>query len=70
MLVRSTGKSTFTNVSKGLLTLCVDADIICDTRVGLFDNSTSNYFWDYENDGLRHAQLRFYELPTNVGTTP
>lgn len=72
VLVRGTGKSSFANVSKELLTLCLDtnADNVCDTRVGLFDDSTKSYFWDYENTGLKLAQLRFYEIPTNVGTTP
>lgn len=72
VLVRGTGKSNFTNVSKQLLTLCLDTDGdgTCDVREGLFDNELNNYFWSYNNDGLKLAQLRFYEIPTNVGTTP
>src|SRR3989338_8701445 len=72
VLVRGTGKSSFKNVSKELLTLCLDTDNdnICDTRVGLFDESTNDYFWSYNNDGLKLAQLRFYEIPTTVVTTP
>ncbi len=72
VLVRSTGKSTFRNVSKELLSLCLDtdADTICDTRTFLFDDDNVDYFWSYDNDGLRLAQLRFYEIPTNVGTNP
>lgn len=69
VLVRSTGKSTFKNVSKELLTLCLDTDgdETCDTREFLFDDSTHDYFWQYDNNGLRLAQLRFYEIPTTVG---
>lgn len=72
VLVRGTGKSSFTNVSKELLTVCIDTDgdDICDVREGLFDNSLSDYFWSYDNNGLKVAQLRFYEIPTTVGTTP
>jgi hypothetical protein len=72
VLVRSSGKSKFTNVSKELLTLCLDTngDGVCDTRTSLFSDSTSSYFWSYDNNGLKLAQLRFYQLPTVVGTTP
>jgi len=64
---RNKGKSTFTNVTKELLTVCLDTDTTndttsktCDTRVQLFDSSYYQYFWDYDNFGLRLAQLRFY----------
>jgi hypothetical protein len=64
---RSKGKSTFQNVTKELLTLCLDtvldATVACDTRVQLFDNDFYQYFWDYDNHGLRLAQLRFYPTP-------
>jgi hypothetical protein len=74
VLVRSTGKSTFRNVSKELLSLCLDTDDppdgICDTREFLFDRELADYFWSYTNDGLRLAQLRFYPIPTTVGTNP
>jgi len=72
VLVRSTGKSTFRNVSKELLSLCLDTDgdLVCDTREFLFDRDLADYYWSYDNNGLKLAQLRFYEIPTNVGTTP
>ena len=72
MLVRSTGKSTFENVSKQLLTVCLDTnfDGVCDTRQSLFASSTLDYLWNYDNTGLKLAQLRFYQLPTTVGTLP
>lgn len=35
-------------------------------RVPLFDQSLSGYFWDYDNQGLKLAQLRFYECTTTV----
>ncbi len=72
VLVRSTGKSPFENVSKQLLTVCLDTtgDGVCDVRESLFADPTQSFFWDYTNTGLRLAQLRFYQLPTTVGTTP
>jgi hypothetical protein len=74
VLIRNKGKSTFSNVSKELLTICVDTSVpsdgVCDQRVGLFDDSGDDYWWSYDNDGLRLAQLRFYPIPTDVGTTP
>ena len=72
VLVRGTGKQSFDNVSKELLTVCLDTngDGVCDTRTSLFSNSTYDYFWNYDNNGLKLAQLRFYEVPTTVGTTP
>ena len=72
VLVRSKGKSTFRNVSKELLRLCLDTDGdgVCDTREFLFDRDLADYFWQYDNSGLRLAQLRFYPIPTDVGTTP
>jgi len=72
VLVRGTGKSSFDNVSKELLTLCLDTvgDTVCDTRTSLFSDQLASYFWGYDNSGLRLAQLRFYEIPTSVGTTP
>jgi len=58
---RTTSKSSFTNVSQDLLYV-----YYCDTTTGkivrdsLFDNTLYNYYWNYQNNGLRLAQLRFY----------
>lgn len=72
VLVRGSGKSSFDNVSKELLTLCLDTDGdgVCDTRTSLFSDQLASYSWNYDNSGLRLVQLRFYEIPTSVGTTP
>lgn len=72
VLVRDSGRSKFDNVSKELLSLCLDTDGdgTCDTREFLFDRDLADYYWSYDNSGLKLAQLRFYEVPTNVGTTP
>ncbi len=67
VLVRGTGKSSFTNVSKELLYVWVDidGDGVVD-RLPLFGDATFQYFWDYDNNGLKLAQLRFYEVSTTV----
>lgn len=65
----------FVNVSKDLLYIdyCSDWDDIDPTvctdvdQLPLFSNDLIEYFWQYDNEGLRVAQLRFYEVPT---TTP
>ena len=70
VLVREKGKSTFTNVSKELL--YIYADITPDdgidnvVRVPLFDSRLEDYLWNYDNNGLKLVQLRFYEIPTTV----
>lgn len=66
-LVRGHGQQKFTNVSKELLTIYadIDGDGIPE-QVGLFDNDTYEYFWSYDNNGLKLAQLRFYPIATDV----
>jgi hypothetical protein len=70
ILVRDSkgGKSTFTNVSQQLLYvyLDTDADGKPEVRVPLFADSLDDYYWYYDNNNLRVAQLRFYEIPTVV----
>lgn len=67
VLVRNSGSSKFTNVSKALLYVLVDVDGDGDLdRVPLFDDQLQDFFWQYDNNGLRLAQMRFYELPTDV----
>ena len=76
---RRKGKSTFRNVSKDLLYVdfcvewvettvgvweCMDVD-----QVPLFSEDVEEYFWEYDNKGLKLAQLRFYEVPTDTGWT-
>ncbi len=67
VLVRDTGGSKFTNVSKALLYVYADLDGDGTVeRLPLFDDRLQDYFWQYDNNRLRIAQLRFYEVPTNV----
>ncbi len=64
LLVRSKGKSTFSNVTNQLTSLLadVDNDGVLE-RVALFADDLGDWFWQYDNNKLRLAQLRFYLLP-------
>ena len=63
LLVRSKGKSTFTNVTQQLTSLVTDIDDDGDLdRVALFQGGLEDWFWQYDNRGLRLAQIRFYLL--------
>ncbi|MBI3659039.1 hypothetical protein HY230_01025 [Candidatus Acetothermia bacterium] len=82
--VRNTGKSSFDNVSKQLLTIvivvdpttnpglaaCLHISSTTTVRLPLFDPCLQSFLWDYDNNGLKLLQLRFYPVPTTVGTTP
>ena len=74
------GVAKFVNVSKDLLFVdyCTawaagtdgvlgTADDVCTNvdQIALFNNLIS-YFWSYDNEGLKVAQLRFYEVPTDT----
>jgi len=64
---RTSGKSSFSNVSRELLYAYVDLDgdgMV--ERYPLFDDTLQDYFWDYDNSGLKLLQLRFYPIPTDV----
>jgi hypothetical protein len=74
MYLRSKGKSTFSNVTDQLLFLNVTIDSTAtpglaaclgvtgtqSMTVSLFNTCFQNYFWNYDNNGLKVLQLRFY----------
>ena len=63
LLVRKAGPSKFKNVSRELTTIIADFDLDGDTeRYGLFEDDAWQYFWDYDNNGCKLVQLRFYDL--------
>lgn len=65
--IRTKGKSTFSNVSRELLYVYADIDADGDLdRMPLFDSRLQDYYWQYDNNGLKLVQLRFYPLPTDV----
>jgi hypothetical protein len=65
--VRGTGGSKFANETSALLFLTT-----CNTVTGkttstpIFSQNYQNYFWEYDNTGLRLLQLRFYQVPSPV----
>lgn len=75
-LPSSNGKgknAKFTDVSKELLTICLDTDAAvdsdgdgnftndCDLRAELFDDKLENFSWEVDANGHRLAQLRFID---------
>lgn len=69
-----TKNAKFENVSSELLfiTITVVADSALSTCLGgatgtqtlaLFNPCLQNYFWNYDNNGLKLLQLRFYPNP-------
>jgi len=63
-LNRGKGKPTFRNVTDELTTLCFDSDpdpavttVVCES---IFSDELKDYYWNYNNDGLKNIQLRFY----------
>jgi hypothetical protein len=70
---RRKGKSVFRNESKNLLYVDYCADFDTDTQTcdrwavsPLFGDDGASYWWDYDNSGLRVAQLRFYNVETEA----
>ena len=70
VFVRGYGKSSFRNVTTALTTITLDALADADavtacggTTVGLFDPCLEGYFWQYDNNGIKLLQVRFYENP-------
>src|SRR5207245_11600927 len=63
VLTRHPGKETFTNVTNELTTLSAcyvqNGTTICQT-VPLFSGGLQDFFWQYDNNHLRLAQIRFY----------
>jgi hypothetical protein len=66
-LERKTGgiNTKFQNVTDDLLFIDVAADstvaTLCGTtHIALFADCLQNYFWNYDNNGLKLLQLRFY----------
>lgn len=68
LLVRTSGKSKFENKTKELTTMVIQVDtngddVLETVRIGIFDPLLYSYFWDYDNNGLRLVQMRFYPVP-------
>ena len=72
VVMRDKGKPSVDNISKELLTMCIDTDgdLKCDERIFLFDDRAHDYLWSAENNGLRNAEVRFLEIPQPIGLIP
>lgn len=62
-LKRGPGKSTWQDATSELTSLVadVDGDGVAET-IALFASGFEDFFWQYSNQGLKLAQLRFYPL--------
>lgn len=74
---RDKGKTTFTNVTAELLTIVLKINIldeddnVIDTvyaRIPIFDDILAGEYWEYDqgDPGLKHLQVRFYPISTDV----
>jgi hypothetical protein len=73
---RKKGKTKFTNVTAELLTIVLlvevdedgdgNVDYTVYVRVPIFDDILENEYWQYDNNGLRLLQVRFYPIGTDV----
>ncbi|QYR21165.1 hypothetical protein KZ483_26275 [Paenibacillus sp. sptzw28] len=62
VVTRTAGTSPWVNGSGYLLYVYADTDNDGEPeRYPLFDDRFENYYWDYDNNGLKVAQLRFYQ---------
>jgi len=67
IMVRNTGSSKFTNVSSVLLYIYVDLNGDgTPERYNLFNDALKDYYWNYDNSGLKLVQLRFYDISTQI----
>ena len=69
VFVRGTGKSSFRNVTSALTTISLvigsPAQLACGTpTVSLFDACLQDFLWQYDNNGLKLLQVRFYPNPS------
>jgi hypothetical protein len=78
---RTKGKQSFVNVSAELLFITIPVDPTTNTALAaclgvtattnvtlsLFNGCLQNYFWNYDNQGLKLLQLRFYPAAQGPG---
>src|SRR5438093_11024524 len=65
VFVRGTGKSKFRDVTSALTTITLvagsPAELACGTpTVSLFATCLQDFLWQYDNNGLKLLQMRFY----------
>jgi hypothetical protein len=69
-LKRVAGPTKFVDVSKQLLQVCADVNtdpLVTNLQlVPLFSDLVTDEFWQYDNTGLKLAQMRFYPVSTTA----
>lgn len=69
-LNRLAGGSKFVDVSKQLLQVCANVStdpLVTNLQlVPLFSSLGTDYFWQYDNTGLKLVQMRFYPISTTA----
>jgi hypothetical protein len=73
-LQRKKGKSSFQNVTAELTSIMIVVQVEDDegnldevtVRVPIFDDALDGEYWSYDNNGLRLAQVRFYDVCTDT----
>jgi hypothetical protein len=69
-LKRIASPTKFVDVSKQLLQVCADVNadpLVTNLQlVPLFSDLGTDYFWEYDNTGLKLAQMRFYPVSTTA----
>jgi hypothetical protein len=79
---RDKGKTTFVNVTAELLTIVIKAEVWVDlnddglatpdeietvyARIPIFNDILQGEYWEYDNNGLKLLQVRFYPIQTDV----
>ena len=70
ILMRTKGQQKFIDVTKELTTLTYfNSTLGKDVTVDIFDPLLYGYLWDYDNNGLKTVQLRFYPKTNNEDKT-
>ncbi len=76
LLVRNKGGPVVQNATEALTTLTCSAGTTgCPCLSGtctfeIFNSLFTNFLWDYDNAGLKNAQIRFYLEPAGTTTCP
>ena len=72
ILMRTRSKPKFIDVTAELLTIVFmvtvddDPDLTFLVRVPIFDDSLEGEYWQYDNEGLKNLDVRFYDCSTDV----
>ena len=78
ILVRNSSRPKFINVTAELLTIVFEVTVDADpteggvsietfyVRIPIFSDMLENVYWQYDNEGLKNLDVRFYDCSTDV----